>query len=178
MTLIPSISSRGIIVRAATASADLAAVRQLCWDYRGHLAAVSAVDAELTETFYPVPKYTALIGTLETIHARPTGIILLAEHGGVPIGCAMSHALFPDTSEIKRLYVTPQARGLGTARKLISALKDQARADGFSRLVLDTSVNLAPAQALYTDMGFAMRGPYQEVPAVALPHLLFFEMAI
>lgn len=178
MTLSRPISSCGIEIRAATTSADLAAVRQLCWDYRSHLVAVSAEDAELTETFYPVPKYTALIANLETLHARPTGIILLAEHNGMPIGCAMSHALFPDTSEIKRLYVAPQARGLGTARKLVSALTDQARADGFARLVLDTSVNLAPARALYTSMGFSPRGPYQDVPTAALPHLLFYETAL
>ncbi|WP_372994024.1 GNAT family N-acetyltransferase, partial [Sulfitobacter sp.] len=61
------------------------------------------------------------------------------------------------------------------ARQLVSALVAQARADGFSRVVLDTSVNLGPARALYASMGFSDRGPYQDIPAEALPHLLFFE---
>lgn len=166
------------LIRQATAPEDLAAVRQLCWDYRSHLSSVSAVDAELTETFYPAPKYTALMDTLETLHARPRGIILLAELDGQPVGCGMSHALFPDTSEIKRVYVAPHARGHGIARKLVTALVDQARTDGFDRVVLDTSVSLGPARALYASMGFDERGPYQDIPAAALPHLLFFEATL
>lgn len=162
-------------IRPATTSGDLAVVRQLCWDYRTHLKTVSAVDAQLTQTFYPSPKYTALMETLDTQHARPTGIILLAEHDGKPAGCAMTHALDAQSSEIKRLYVTPEARGHGIARKLVTACMDQARSDGFTRILLDTSVTLAPARALYASMGFAERGPYQDIPKDVLRHLVFFE---
>lgn len=163
------------VIRPATTAQDLAAVRQLCWDYRDHLREVSSVDARLTETFYPVPKYAALMESLADAHARPHGIILLAELDGAPVGCAMSHALDAETSEIKRLFVAPQARGHRIARKLVAALMAQARRDGFSRVVLDTSVTLTAARALYASLGFAERGPYQDIPAEALPHLLFFE---
>ncbi|MEH6738251.1 MAG: GNAT family N-acetyltransferase [Sulfitobacter sp.] len=163
------------LIRPATSPTDLEAVRKLCWDYRTHLASVSPIEAELTETFYPVPKYAALMDALETEHARPQGIILLAELDGAPVGCAMTHALDPQTSEIKRVFVAPEARGHGIARKLIDALMDQARTDGYSRVVLDTSVNLGPARALYANLGFSERGPYQDTPEDALPHLLFFE---
>lgn len=163
------------LIRPAITSDDLTAVRALCWDYRAHLAAVSEIEAKLTEAFYPVPKYTALMDVLEIEHARPRGIIFLAEHDGKPAGCAMSHALDDHSSEIKRLYVAPSARGHGVARKLVTACLDQAKTDGFSRVLLDTSVNLAPARALYANMGFAERGPYQDIPAEALPHLIFYE---
>lgn len=163
------------VIRPATTAADLAAVRQLCWNYRAFLLGVSEVDAQITGTLYPAPKYTELMDRLATIHARPQGIILLAELDGTPVGCAMSHALDPATAEIKRLFVAPQARGHGLARKLVSALVAQAADDGFARMVLDTSVNLTAARALYASLGFAARGPYQEIPASALPHLLFFE---
>lgn len=162
-------------IRPASTSADLAAVRRLCWDYRSHLSSVSAIDAQLTETFYPVPKYTTLMDALEQIHARPTGIILLAELDQIPVACAMIHALGPDTAEIKRVYVAPAARRQGVARKIMLALMDRARADGYARVVLDTSANLGPARALYASLGFTERGPYQELPAEALPHLIFFE---
>ncbi|MCX7566086.1 GNAT family N-acetyltransferase [Sulfitobacter sp. F26169L] len=167
-----------LLIRPATTSADLDAVRQLCWDYRAHLISVSPVEAEITQTFYPVPKYTTLMDNLAVEHARPQGIILLAALAGRPVGCAMTHALDPETSEIKRLFVGPDARGLGAARKLVTALMDQARADGFSRVVLDTSVNLTPARALYADLGFTERGPYQDIPEIALPHLIFFEAGL
>lgn len=162
-------------IRAAQTPADLDAVRALCRAYRDQLIATSAIDAQITETFYPEPKYNALMAGLATEHARPGGIILMAELNGKPVGCGMSHALFPDTSEIKRVFVTPKARGLGVARALMQALIGQARDDGFARVVLDTSVNLGPARALYTALGFRERGPYQDIPPAVLPHLLFFE---
>ncbi|UWR23818.1 GNAT family N-acetyltransferase [Sulfitobacter sp. S190] len=155
--------------------ADLDAVRRLCWDYRRHLADVSPIEAELTETFYPVPKYRQLMDTLAQTHARPTGFILLAKLNGAPVGCGMTHALSPDTSEIKRIYVDPVARGQGVAARIVTELMAQARLDGFARAVLDTSKNLHPARALYASLGFAECGPYQDIPAIALPHLVFFE---
>ncbi len=164
-----------IAIRPATTAEDIAAVRRLCCDYRSHLSGVSAIDAQLTETFYPVPKYTALMDALEQIHARPTGIILLAKLDQSPVACAMIHALDPDTAEIKRVYVAPAARRQGIARKLMLALMDSARSDGYARVVLDTSLTLGPARALYTSLGFAERDPYQDLPAEALPHLIFFE---
>jgi putative acetyltransferase len=162
-------------IRPATTDADMDAVRQLCWDYRAHLCAVSPIEAGITETFYPVPKYTALMEGLAQTHARPQGIILLASQNGTPAGCGMSHALDATTSEIKRLFVAPQARGHGIAARLMEELTAQARADGFARLVLDTSVNLGPARALYTRLGFQSCPPYQPIPEAVLPHLVFFE---
>lgn len=167
-----------ITLRPAADEADMAQVRRLCWAYRSHLANSSEIDARITETFYPEPKYRALMDGLAQAHARPRGIILLAERDGRAVGCGMTHALAHDTAEVKRVFVDPQARGAGVARKLMEALMAQARADGFARMVLDTSVNLGPARALYAAMGFRERGPYQDIPADVLPHLLFFEAAL
>ncbi|MEQ6248215.1 GNAT family N-acetyltransferase [Sulfitobacter sp. HNIBRBA3233] len=164
-----------LMLRAATDADDLAQVQQLCWEYRSHLMQNSPIDAKLTETFYPDPVYRQLMEDLPKLHARPGGVILLASLGGRAVGCGMTHALSPDTAEIKRVFTAPDARGHGVARALITALLDQARADGFSRAVLDTSVNLGPARALYTSLGFRERGPYQDIPEDVLPHLVFFE---
>ncbi len=134
------------------------------------------MDREITEEFYPTDTYTALMDTLPEIHARPKGIILLARDAdGTPLGCGMSYALDAQTSEIKRVFVTDAARGKGVARRLCTALIAQARADGFARIVLDTSKNLHAAQRLYTSLGFSACGPYQPVPDDTLPKLLFFE---
>ena len=160
----------------ATTPADLAAVVALCWDYRATLVANSPKDRDITETFYPVPKYEALMAELPVIHARPKGVILLARSAeGSPVACGMSHPLDAQTSEIKRVFVSPAARGAGLAKAICRALLDQARADGFTRVVLDTSRSLPAAGPLYLALGFKARGPYQPLPEDALPHLLFFE---
>lgn len=166
-------------IQHATDAADLKAVRKLCWDYRDYLLQNPDVDSEVIETFYPVPKYTALLAELETLHARPKGMILLARDAdGTALGCGMTHALDAQMSEIKRVFVTEAARGQGLAEQLCMALMEQAKADGFSRMVLDTSKGLPAAQRLYLRLGFTPCGPYQPIPQEALPELVFFEKAL
>lgn len=161
---------------AASTPHDLDDVRALCWAYRDFLIANSAKDREITETFYPVPKYEALMAKLPDLHARPKGIILLARDlTGIAVGCGMIHALDPKTSEIKRVFVSERARGQGVARMICETLITQAKADGFARIVLDTSRSLTAAQHLYGKLGFAQRDAYQPIPKAVLPELLFYE---
>jgi GNAT superfamily N-acetyltransferase len=167
-----------ITLSPAVSAKDLAAVRALCWDYHSFLLNNSDIDHAITETFYPAPKYEALMQGLAQEHARPQGIILLARLGDRAVGCGMTHGLDAQTSEIKRVFVSDAARGKGVAAQLCTALMDQARADGFTRMVLDTSRTLTGAQRLYTKLGFTPRGPYQPMPADVLPDLLFYEIAL
>ncbi|MFD0552159.1 GNAT family N-acetyltransferase [Streptomyces rectiviolaceus] len=57
-------------------------------------------------------------------------------------------------AEIKRMYVTPEARGLGLARRILTALEDDARAAGRTRMVLETGAKQPEAIALYTSTGY------------------------
>jgi putative acetyltransferase len=166
-------------VSQATQPDQIEAVRQLCWDYRSFLLANTDTDSEITETFYPVPKYEALMAQLPRLHARPKGLMLLAHDStGAPLGCGMTHALDPDTAEIKRVFVSDAARGMGVARRICEDLITQARQDGYRRIVLDTSKSLAAAQQLYATLGFAPCGPYQPIPDSVLPELLFYELPL
>ena len=169
----------GITIAEARTPDDIAAVRSLCWAYRDFLIGLSERDRQITETFYPVPRYRALMADLPRLHAPPAGTMLLARDAeGTALGCGMTHALAPDTAEIKRVFITEAARGKGVARRLCQRLIEAARAAGHARVVLDTSTSLGPAQALYTSLGFAPRGPYQPIPADVLPHLLFYELSL
>ncbi len=167
-----------ISIRPATTADDMSAVRVLCWAYRDFLLNDSGTDSDIINTLYPVDKYHALMDRLEREHARPKGIILLAERDSTAVGCGMTHALNDHTSELKRVFVTKPARGQGIAGHLCKALMDQARHDGFRRMVLDTSKSLTGAQRLYARLGFAERGAYQPIPAHVLPHLVFFETTL
>jgi GNAT superfamily N-acetyltransferase len=165
-----------LTLRPATTAADIAAVVDLCWAYRDFLLNFGPAERLITETFYPQDKYAALMSRLPEEHARPKGIIFLAMRDDQPVGCGMSHALTPTDSEIKRVFVSDAARGTGAGRALCTALVDQARADGFGRVLLDTSVAFAPARALYLSMGLTERGPYQDMPALTKDAICFFEM--
>ena len=68
------------------------------------------------------------------------------------------------TAEIKRMWVAPEARGLGIARRLLEALEDQARGAGMKRLVLDTNRSLLEAQAMYRKAGYRARERYNDNP--------------
>ncbi|MEU4271032.1 GNAT family N-acetyltransferase [Streptomyces sp. NPDC026092] len=57
-------------------------------------------------------------------------------------------------AELKRMYVIPEARGLGLARRILAALENDARAAGRTRMVLETGTAQPEAIALYTSSGY------------------------
>ncbi|KOV62720.1 GNAT family N-acetyltransferase [Streptomyces sp. MMG1121] len=57
-------------------------------------------------------------------------------------------------AELKRMYVVEQVRGQGLARRMLTALEDDARASGRLRMVLETGTKQPEAIALYTSSGY------------------------
>ncbi|MCX4994207.1 GNAT family N-acetyltransferase [Streptomyces longwoodensis] len=57
-------------------------------------------------------------------------------------------------AELKRMYVVPEVRGRGLARRMLAALEDDARAAGRVRMVLETGTQQPEAVALYTSSGY------------------------
>jgi len=167
-----------LTIRPVTTAADLAAVVDLCWAYRDFLYNFGPTERRIVEAFYSQENYAALMDRLAEEHARPRGVIFLAERDGESLACGMSHALSDTQSEIKRVYVTDAARGSGAGRAICQALIDQARADGFRTVFLDTSVAFAPARALYRSLGFVERGPYQPMPEFTRGAICFYELQL
>ncbi|KIC48955.1 GNAT family N-acetyltransferase [Tateyamaria sp. ANG-S1] len=164
-----------LTIRPAAPS-DMDDIARLCWAYRALLIEREAGLPPMTAKFYPEDTYRALIDDLPRIHARPRGDILLAEMEGTVVGCAMYYPLALDgVTEIKRVYVDPSARGTGAGRKLIETTMAHARADGYTRMVLDTMERLTEAIALYERLGFKPCDPYYDVPPAFLPHLRYYE---
>lgn len=86
--------------------------------------------------------------------APPGGCFMIARLSGHPIGCGGLRTLEPGIGEIKRMWVAPEARGLGVARRLLGALEAHARGLGMTRVRLDTNRVLARAQAIYRSAGY------------------------
>ena len=82
------------------------------------------------------------------------GAFLIASMDGAPVGCGAVRLLDEDTGEIKRMFVTPAARGMGLGRRLADALEAEARALGARRLILETGIRQVAAIALYRNCGF------------------------
>ncbi|MCX4847428.1 GNAT family N-acetyltransferase [Streptomyces sp. NBC_00893] len=57
-------------------------------------------------------------------------------------------------AELKRMFVIPEGRGNGLARRLLAALEDDARAAGRVRMVLETGDRQPEAIALYASSGY------------------------
>jgi GNAT superfamily N-acetyltransferase len=60
----------------------------------------------------------------------------------------------PNSAEIKRMFVTPCARGRGLSRALLDELEDSARTAGVDWLVLETGQPQTGAIALYHSCGY------------------------
>lgn len=91
--------------------------------------------------------------------APPLGWLLIARLDGEPVGCGALKVEEDGYGEIKRMWVSPSARRLGIAQRLLEALETRAVAAGVEVLRLDTNRGLVEARNLY------LRHGYVEIPA-------------
>lgn len=95
---------------------------------------------------------------------RPRGAFLVAMSDGLPIGCVGLKGGGGVVGEIKRLWTSPAARGLGIARRLMQAAEDAARALGMTALRLDTNSALPEALQLYRHSGWTEIDRFNDDP--------------
>ncbi len=89
----------------------------------------------------------------------PAGLLLVAWLHGEPVGCGAVKLHGSGPAEIKRMWVSPAARGLGLGRRILAGLEAHAAAAGASAFRLETNRALTEAISLYRSAG------YREVPA-------------
>jgi GNAT superfamily N-acetyltransferase len=85
----------------------------------------------------------------------PGGAFMVGYDGETPVCCGGVKRLDEWTCEIKKMYVVPERRGTGVARKLLHALEAKARELGYSTARLDTGPKQLSARGLYEDDGYA-----------------------
>ena len=128
------------VIRTAS---DMTVVRQLFEQYQAQLGVDLCFQG-----------FTAELDGLPGKYAEPRGRLLLAELDGAVAGCVALRPYDGTRGEMKRLYVKPEVRGHGIGRALVARVIDEARAIGYSELVLDTLPTMTEAQALYEWFGF------------------------
>lgn len=154
MAELPERIDRTERIRVAAAG-DLGAVQRLLREYAESLEidlSFQGFEAELSD---PLSVYE---------------LVLLAKNG-----CVGLRRIDERTCEMKRLYVRPTARGTGLGRRLALGLIAEARARGYTRILLDTLPTMSEAQHLYHSLGFREIAPYRYNP---VPNTKFLQLAL
>jgi GNAT superfamily N-acetyltransferase len=100
-----------------------------------------------------------IFGTVDAFRGPNAAWIVLYD-AGAPVGCAGLRELEPGVAEIKRMFVTPGARGRGHARRLLAELERIARDAGQRWMRLYTTDMLPEAMALYASEGYRIRSSH------------------
>lgn len=88
----------------------------------------------------------------------PSGVFLVARLGDEPVGCGGLRTIDDGIGEIRRMYVSPAARGRGVGKAVLQALEAAAADRGLATVRLDTTDNLTEARRLYERAG------YEQIP--------------
>lgn len=119
------------------------------------------IDEELDN---PSVKYTA-----------PRGEVLVAMEDDVVLGLVAYHRHSAVRCEMKRLYVTPSARGLRVGDALVERIVECARVAGYEEMVLDTLIPMKAAIHLYKKYGFEECEPYYDNP---MPDVIYMKKSL
>ncbi|MEM8863047.1 MAG: GNAT family N-acetyltransferase [Chloroflexota bacterium] len=98
---------------------------------------------------------------------------------GIAAGCG-GIQIFPNDdppyAELKRMYTSPNYRGMGLAKRILDQLKQTASDHKVKILRLETGIYQDEAIGLYEKWGFKKRGPFGEYSGVDVN--LYYEKAI
>ena len=117
---------------------------------------IGALDKSLWER-YPELK-TDYWGN-NIIELNPNVVVIYLENNPVACGCFKKYD--KDTIEIKRMFVSLEARGMGLAQNILRELELWAHDLGYSFSVLETLYKQKEAIALYQKTGYSIVDNYE-----------------
>ena len=113
-------------------------------------ALIGALDEYLGALYPPENNYLLEIEAL----CAPEVSFYVARVGGMALGCGALRVLDTGSGELKRMYVAPEARGLGLGRAILEAIEARAAQLGLATLKLETGTAQPEALGLYRTAGF------------------------
>lgn len=108
------------------------------------------------------------------IEFNPNVIVVYLENKAIACGCFKKYD--KNTIELKRMFVSPEARGRGLAKKIIEELEIWAHELGFSFSVLETLYKQREAISLYQKVGYTIVDNYE--PYVGLENSICMKKQI
>lgn len=136
------------------------AVRELFTEYTQMLVA----HDPYFQIYLDLQHYDAEVADLTQKYGLPDGRLYIAWCDGQPAGCIALRRLDDTTCELKRLYVRPAFRGRGIAGVMMQRILDEARAIGYTVMLLDTEPFLRSALKMYRGLGFYEIPRYNDSP--------------
>ena len=85
---------------------------------------------------------------------------IVCYQNNVAVGCGAFREIDTKTVEIKRMFVSPDFRGKGTASAILLDLELWASELDYSNAILETGINQPEAIALYKKLGYAITENY------------------
>ena len=121
-----------------------------------------ALIAELESELAPLYPSESRHGySVEKLLVESVAFFLIREDG-MPAGCGGIKLVRTEYGEVKRMYVRPQFRGLGLARRMVDHLAGYAQSHGIGLLRLETGIHQLAAVNLYERVGFQRIPPFGE----------------
>ena len=121
-------------------------------------ALLAASDAYMASLYPAESNHMVDVNTLTQPHVT----FLVARAEGRAVGCGAVVKSGEEWAEIKRMFVSPAARGRKVGRRLLERLEGVARQSGIAALRLETGIKQPEALALYRSAGFREIEPFGE----------------
>lgn len=119
--------------------------------------------AELEERFEGGFDAASALAAAARDFRAPAGLLLVARLRGEGVGCG-GLRLYGRAADVKRMWVAPDARGLGVGRRLLHELERRAGEAGATEVRLETNRVLTEAIALYRAAGYVEVPPFNDEP--------------
>lgn len=119
-------------------------------------ALLQASDAYMASLYPAESNHMLDLTALE----RPEVAFLVARVDGKALGCGAMVDSGEGWAEVKRMFVSPAARGLKLGRLLLGEIEALARKRGATRLRLEMGGRQPEALGLYRSAGFVEIGPF------------------
>jgi putative acetyltransferase len=84
----------------------------------------------------------------------PNFTFVIARIDGTAAGCGALRGLEPEIGEVKRMFVLPDFRGRGIARRILEVLESRARELQYTSVCLETGIGQPEAIGLYKSAGY------------------------
>lgn len=110
---------------------------------------ISALDKSLWERY---PELKADYWGNNILEINPNVVVIYLENKAVACGCFKKYD--KNSIEIKRMFVSPEVRGMGLAQAVLQELENWAQDLGYSFSVLETLYKQKEAIALYQKAGY------------------------